>query len=206
VAKHRNLRHPGIPGNVTGKPSEEGLSKGLRTMRESISFAVGLAGTVFGVLAAVGFPLLPAATILEKMYIIITCGALSVASITSLGAVTSARRLCVTLAAMALAVLCMAALAVTVQADQPTMPQGPVIHEPTATLQFMPPRSLDLGPQVHPDRLRGIPNRSHHHSYPCRSHERHQYAAWHFLDPAHARQKASLLGPVAGSGLGIDHR
>jgi hypothetical protein len=197
MAKHRNLGHPVIPEDVTGKVTEEGLSKGLGTMRESVGFVVGLAGTVFGVLAAVGFPLLPAATIPEKMYIVITCAALSVASVSSLGAWASARRLCITMTAMSLAVLCMAALAVAVHADQPATPQEPVIHEPTAALQLMPPRSLGLGLglQVNPDRLRGIPHRSHRHRFPCQPHQRHQYAAWHFLDPAHTRQKASVPAP-----------
>ena len=191
MAKHRKLRHPAIPGNVTGKMPEEGFSKDLRTIRARIGFTVGLAGTVFGVLAAVGFPLLPAATIPEKLCIVITCGALSVASISSLGAWASTQRLCTTLAAMSLAVLCMAALAVAAHADRPATSQEPLLHRPSAALQLMPPRGLYPGPQVNPEHLRGIPDRSHRHDSPCKPHQRHQHATWHFLDPAYVRPKAS---------------
>jgi hypothetical protein len=74
---------------------------------------IGFAGTVFGCLFAVGFTFLPVSTLPEKAFVSLACLALSVATITGIGAWRSGRRFSITASLVALALICLAALSVT---------------------------------------------------------------------------------------------
>jgi hypothetical protein len=119
-------------GSKTSQAPEEDLSEGPKAARERIGFVVSLAGSVFGILCPVGLLFLPAVTLVEKTYIVAGCGALSVASVSALGAWANARRFGITIAAMLMAVLCMAALAVALNIGRPATPQETASCEPVS--------------------------------------------------------------------------
>jgi len=75
---------------------------------------VGVITGLFGMLFAIGFILLPAATTREKVLVIGASLAVSVAGLTGFGAWRSRRRFSLTVLAGGLAVVCLAVLAITV--------------------------------------------------------------------------------------------
>ena len=131
VGKHR-----------TSRPAQAGKSEDAKSARKRFAL-VGLVGAVFGVIYPIAL-LLPASTLLDKVRIVIACGALSVASVIILGACgKNARQLWVTAGVMFLAGLCLAGLS----AGRAAMPQQPVLHEPVASSSQALPRPGRTAPE-----------------------------------------------------------
>jgi len=84
---------------------------------------IGIATGVLGGLLAAGFAFLPVDTASEKGWIFSACLAISVASVTGIGAWRSARRFGLTATCMFVTVVCLAGLSVAARDDHPTARQ-----------------------------------------------------------------------------------
>lgn len=82
-------------------------------LTDRVFVIVGFAATVFGCIFAVEFVFLPVSTLPEKAFAFLACLALSVATITGIGAWRSGRRFSITASLVGLALICLAALSVT---------------------------------------------------------------------------------------------
>jgi hypothetical protein len=113
---------------------------------------IGIVTGVLGVLVAVGFVFLPANTLPEKAYVLFACIALSVAAVAGIGAWRSARRFALTATSGCVAVVCLAALSMAPQHDQPSPPTSPTRTSGSASATpSVSPAALPAGSVVFDD-------------------------------------------------------
>jgi hypothetical protein len=95
--------------------------------------AVGTAGTVLGLLIAIGWAFLPVTTLLEKTLVLLACCALSLASWIGFGAWHSAARFTFVAVAGGVAIICLGGLSVAAHTDLGNKrAQASGIPQPTA--------------------------------------------------------------------------
>lgn len=121
----------------------------ITRLTERAGVVIGIATGVLGGLLAAGFAFLPVETLAEKGWVFSACLAVSVASVTGIGAWRNARRFGLTATCMFAAVLSLAGLSVAAQDDHPTaIPQGTgasaasTSHYAPTTAPSGPPASL----------------------------------------------------------------
>lgn len=135
-------------------------------LTDRVYVVIGFAATVFGCLFAVGFVFLPVSTLPEKAFVFLACLALSVATITGIGAWRSGRRFSITASLVGLALICLSALSVTaagravtrIQPSSTTPSNAPTAPSYTPGPSSPPhksasPTSTDSPPQEHRHRL-----------------------------------------------------
>lgn len=93
-------------------------------LTEKAGVVVGIVTGILGGLLAIGFALLPASTGAEKGFIIIASLALSIASVSGIGAWRSGRRFAFTAVLAGVAVICLATLSVAAGAGPAQAPQS----------------------------------------------------------------------------------
>jgi len=123
---------PGTPPGPLGRPPGGGAPADARAERPDpadqnnlkarVGLNIGIATGVLGVLIAVGFALLPVNTLPEKACVILACLALSVATVTGIGAWRNASWFAATAVSAGAAVVCLAALSMAAQGDPSAAP------------------------------------------------------------------------------------
>jgi hypothetical protein len=92
----------------------------ITRLTERAGVVIGIATGILGGLLATGFAFLPVNSLAEKGWVFFACLAVSVASVTGIGAWRNARRFGLTATCMCVTVICLAGLSVAAQDDHPT--------------------------------------------------------------------------------------